>query len=345
MPVDMVCDAGTCRAAHVSGFSPQARSRPGAPVISRTGGARALRALRGGQGEVSTAELPTPGAAHLELKSPITYITDCKDENGKGRLKARLCTLFPGCSVQFVGVSTDYEAAINLVDIVDAYDGRHGVVLCNVARREGSERKSKWPNGPPFAWLRLGNIDIFTTVDGYVVSLLQRMLGRSLKLFVYEIPVTVPYMGLSEERQAQVINTQFRSFDYLPLLAAQLLGGAKIPVTYVQDEIAQMPLALCWVDSFGNIKTNALPEDAGFEEGKLVPGSMVTVKVDEQRQLRLPCYQRLKDIPDHQVAVTIGSSGLGSKRFLEIMQQGKSAAQTLALQSGLKIEFLALTSE
>jgi hypothetical protein len=64
--------------------------------------------------------------------------------------QARLCTLFPGCSVQFVGVSTDYEAALNLVDIVDAYDGRHGVVLCNVARREGSERKSKWPNGPVY---------------------------------------------------------------------------------------------------------------------------------------------------------------------------------------------------
>ncbi len=35
----------------------------------------------------------------------------------------------------------------------------------------------------------------------------------------------------------------------------------------IQDEIAEMPLALCWVDSFGNIKTNALPEDAGFDEG------------------------------------------------------------------------------
>jgi hypothetical protein len=71
-------------------------------------------------------------------------------------VKARLCTLFPGCSVQFVGVSTDYEAALNLVDIVDAYDGRHGVVLCNVARREGSERKSKWPNGPVMGSERKG---------------------------------------------------------------------------------------------------------------------------------------------------------------------------------------------
>ncbi len=38
-----------------------------------------------------------------------------QDENGKGRLKARIATLFPGTSVQFVGVENDFEAAINLV--------------------------------------------------------------------------------------------------------------------------------------------------------------------------------------------------------------------------------------
>lgn len=32
------------------------------------------------------------------------------------RLKARLATLFPGHSVELVGVETDYEAAINLVN-------------------------------------------------------------------------------------------------------------------------------------------------------------------------------------------------------------------------------------
>ena len=198
----------------------------------------------------------------------------------------------------------------------------------------------------------LGNIDIFTTVYGHVVSLLQPMLGRDLKLFVYDIPATVPHMGLSAERQAQVINTQFRSFDYLPLLAAQLLGYASLPVTSVISEIPNMPLALCWVDSFGNIKTNALPEDVGLHDGKMLSGSVVAVRIDDARPggrsasvgfrnvLHLPFYNRLKDIPDGQVALTIGSSGLGSKRFLEIMQQGASAASTLALQSGINIEFV-----
>jgi hypothetical protein len=203
------CDARrAATASRVCAWAPSDRHSPvGSPsprsCESHNFAARdfaSLRRLRGGGDE----DLSRPTHAHLDLKSPITYITDCKDENGKGRLKARLATLFPGCSVQFVGVSSDYEAALNLVDIVDAYDGRPGIVLANVARREGSERKNKWTNGPPFAWVKLENIDIFTTVDGYVVSLLQRMLERPLKMEVYDIPATVPHMGLSEERQAQV---------------------------------------------------------------------------------------------------------------------------------------------
>jgi len=270
---------------------------------------------------------------HHDLKSPITYITDCKDENGKGRLKARLATLFPGNSISFVGVSSDYEAAINLVDIVDAYEGRPGIILANVARREGEARKSKWPNGPPFGWLKVDQIDIFTTIDGYIVSLLQQMKGSAFSIDLYEIPATVPHMGLSAERQAHVINTQFRSFDYLPLLAAQLVDAKPLPVSRTMASVPHMPLALCWVDSFGNCKTNILPELAGFQVG-----SEVVVKVEQQRQFVFPCFNRLKDVPDHRVAIIIGSSGLGSQRYLEIVQQGASAAATLALQSGMNLE-------
>ena len=82
------------------------RASPGTNCLLRSAVGE-LHGLRGGDNRQK----------HLELKSPITYITDCKDENGKGRLKARLATLFPGHSVAFVGVSSDYEAAINLVRI------------------------------------------------------------------------------------------------------------------------------------------------------------------------------------------------------------------------------------
>ena len=41
-----------------------------------------------------------------------------------------------------------------------------------------------------------------------------------------------------------------------------------------------------------------------------------------------------------QVAVTVGSSGLGADRLLEIVQQGASAAATLALRPGMRLEFI-----
>jgi len=198
-----------------------------------------------------------------------------------------------------------------------------------------------------------------------VVSLLEKILGRTLALEVYEIPSTVPHMGLSEERQQHVISTQFRSFDYLPLLAATLVSGTPLPVSRVVEGVPPMPQAICWADSFGNLKTSVLPAEAGFRVG-----ASLLIQIDEQRQMRLPCYQRLTDIPDNkapapparpparprrarsrrpraltpqgapQVAVTVGSSGLGAHRLLEIVQQGASAAATLALRPGMRLEFI-----
>jgi len=192
---------------------------------------------------------------------PITYITDCRDDNTQGRLKARVSTYFPGSNVVFVGVTSalegaDLEAAINLVDIIDAYDGNPGIILANVAPRHGKAKQ--WPNGTPFGWVKVGNVDIFSTVDGYTLSLLQKLLQKKLRVKVYDIPTVVPHMELDKETQKRIIHTQFRSLDYLPRLAAALMSGKKLPYqTY--SKFADMPLAICWVDSFGNLKTNILP--------------------------------------------------------------------------------------
>ena len=115
----IVSDAGTCCAgsAQASGYPPLRRPahltggadiQVGVPASSemarayesavRAPGAggraaglrsapRGMHALRGGQGVGNIGELQTPGAEHLELKSPITYIAACKDQNGMGRLK------------------------------------------------------------------------------------------------------------------------------------------------------------------------------------------------------------------------------------------------------------------
>lgn len=264
---------------------------------------------------------------------PITYISDCRDDNTQGRLKARVATYFPGSNVTFVGVKNDFEAAINLVDIVDAYDGGPGVLIVNVAPRHGEAKK--WENGTPFGWLKLDNLDIFTTIDGYTLSLLQKVVRHDLKVAVYDIPKVVPHMGLDEATQERIIHTQFRSFDYLPRLAAALVSGKDLPVTEEFDAMPKIPHAVCWVDCFGNVKTNILPEEIGFEVGK-----RIVLRFGNNKQFYLPCYNRLKDIPDDETAITVGSSGFGQKRFIEIMRQGKSAANMMGVSAGHRIEFV-----
>ncbi|OGY88054.1 MAG: hypothetical protein A2233_04660 [Candidatus Kerfeldbacteria bacterium RIFOXYA2_FULL_38_24] len=273
-----------------------------------------------------------------EYLHPITYITDCRDDNTLGRLRTRVSTLFSGSSVVFVRVSSnlssaDVEAAINLVDIIDAYDGHPGIILVNVAPRNGNAKR--WPNGTPFGWLQLGNLAIFTTIDGYTLSLIQKVLKQQLTVKIYDIPTCVPKMDLSAETQKRIINTQFRSFDYLPRLAAEIVHGRPLPITETFSEIPIMPLSTCWIDSFGNIKTNILPEEIDFKVGE-----DRVLRVGENKQFRLPCYERLKDIPDNVAALTVGSSGLGDKRFIEIMKQGKSAACELGLTTGEQLRYI-----
>ena len=267
-----------------------------------------------------------------QFENPITYISDCRDDNTQGRLKARVATLFPGSNVVFVGVKSDFEAAINLVDVVDAYDGRPGVILVNVAPRHGDAKK--WENGTPFSWIKLDNVDIFSTIDGYTLSLLQKLLHHDIKAKVYDIPHVVPHMNLDKETQDRIIHTQFRSFDYLPRLAAHIMEGTDLPVTEIFDSMPIMPASVCWVDCFGNLKTNMLPEEINFEVGA------ERVIRTKNKQFLLPCYNRLKDIPDGEVALTVGSSGLNHSRFIEVMVQGASASAALGLTSGDLLEFV-----
>ncbi len=263
----------------------------------------------------------------------ITYISDCRDDNTQGRLKARVSSYFPGSHVGFVGVNTDYEAAINLVDIVDAYEGNPGIILVNVAPRHGAAKK--WPNGTPFGWIKINNLDVFTTIDGLTLSLLQKVMKQNLEVKVYDIPSVVPHMGLDKTTQERIINTQFRSFDYLPRLAKCCMDKMDLPVTEIFDAMPHMPTAVCWVDCFGNLKTNMLPKEINFKIGK-----KICLRINNHKQVLLSCYDRLKDIPDNEVALTIGSSGLGNLRFIEIMQQGKSAANSLGIKSGQELTFI-----
>lgn len=259
----------------------------------------------------------------------ITIINDCRDENAMARQETRAASFF-NTHISTLGVGwTDVEASGNIIDVLDASYGRHGIIMVNVAPRHGMGKK--WPNGTPFGYFRYRNTLIISTVDGYTLSLAKKF-GLISTLYITDVPTVVNKMAqegnLAAKLVGPIINTQFRSFDYMPRLAKWITEGIEVPSEeYSLDNIAEIPHVIWWVDNFGNCKTTILPEEIGFEHGKQMKTKMGT----------FTCYNRLKDVPDGETALIIGSSGFEDKRFVEFVVQGKSAAKTYRLQSGGEI--------
>ena len=252
----------------------------------------------------------------------VTIINDCKCENAKIRQVTRVASLFD-CSVYFSGVANDIEAAGNLVDVLDACEGREGIILVNVAPRHGGGKK--WKNGTPFAYFYYKDTLVISTIGGYTLSLVKK-LGITPSVRVIDIPKVLTYIkeyeNISEEDIEQITNTQFRSFDYLPRVAQWVFDGYDIP--YEEDHLKNVEHfreTIYWIDNFGNCKTSLLESEK---------------KSVQFGELQLPFYKRLKDVPDGEPALVVGSSGILENRFLEVVVQGESAASFFGLQVGSK---------
>jgi hypothetical protein len=258
----------------------------------------------------------------------VTLINDCKDPNAFGRQATRAAALFGG-PVHALGVASDLEAAGNLVDALDAADGRKGVILANVAPRNGAAKR--WPNGTPFGWFRRGDTLVVASIDGLTLSLAKK-LGLADAVEVFDIPEVMDAAAghrlVSREVADQVVSTQFRSLEFLPRAACWLTQGYALPTTRMSiAEVADAPHAVWWVDNFGNCKTTLLPDE-------LPPF------LDDEALAGLPSlahYDRLKDVPDADAAFVTGSSGCGKDRFVEIVIQGGSAAKRFGLHSGRQL--------
>lgn len=258
----------------------------------------------------------------------ITIINDCQDSNAAGRQIARTISLF-GSPVSFIGVQNELEAAGNLIDALDAVEGREGIVLANVAPRH--KQAKKWTNGSPFGYFRFKKNLIISTVDGLTLSL-----AKKLRLFefanVLDMPAVLEKMisqkFLPAESKNNIVNSQFRSYDFLPRAAFYLLKNKDIESEKLNARgIPDAPKAIWWVDNFGNCKTTLLPEEISFK-----PASSILTKIG-----KLNCFPRLKDVPAGKPALIVGSSGLGEKRFLEIVIKGASAAKLFNLTSGKEV--------
>ena len=257
----------------------------------------------------------------------VTIINDCHDDNVMSRQATRATSFF-NCPVSTIGIGSfkDIEASGNIVDAIDASDLHEGIILVNSAPRHG--RGKKWPNGTPFAYFTYKKILVVSTVDGFTLSLAKK-LGLIDKLYLTDIPTVIDTMivknKFANSYRELVIESQFRSFDYVPRLAKWLMEGEEIPsIEYPIEQIEDTPMAVWWVDNFGNCKTTMLASDIDHK-----PGKEIQTKFGKIR-----CYDHLKDVPNQEAALVIGSSGLKHNRFIEFVVQGKSAAEIYHLTSG-----------
>ncbi len=247
-----------------------------------------------------------------------TIINDCYCPNARGRQETRVASLL-NCPTNFIQVNSDLEASGNLIDALDAGLGRKGVVLVNVAPRNGEAKK--WENGSPFAYFYYQKTLVISTISGLTLSLVKKT-KLIKKVEVVYLKETVE-KNLPEKKDC-LSQTQFRSFEFTPRLASWIFEGGDIKSE--SRDLRETPdlESLVWcVDNFGNIKTTVLAET---EEEKCLK-----TKLDRSGFDSSP---KLKDVPEEKPAIITGSSGIEEKRFLEIVINGKSASDQLKIKVG-----------
>ncbi len=178
-------------------------------------------------------------------------ISDCRDDNAFGRQATRIAALF-GLDVNVIttiGVSTELEAAGNLVDVLDAAGGASGIVLVNVAPRVEGEITG-YPNGAPFGCFSLGETMVISTGAGYTLSLAKK-LGMVKNVDVFDIPTVMQWavaQGLITNKNVadDIVHSQFRSFEFVPRLAWWIHTHKNPPAQLmnISGQIEKLPFAV-----------------------------------------------------------------------------------------------------
>lgn len=257
----------------------------------------------------------------------VTIITDCQDSNAVGRQETRMAALFGSDvnAITTIGVSTEIEAAGNLVDVLDAAGGASGIVLVNVAPRGAGTKTKGWENGTPFCYFVVGGVTVISSIGAGITLHLVKKLGLVNTVCVLDVSMVmnwaVEHNLVSRKIADKIIDSQFRSFEFLPCAAKWLCQNMQVPSrpTDISDVIVDPPppvWAVWYVDCFGNCKTTLLISD--FK--------------DDRRHisdLGLSLYRRLSDVPDGELAWVIGSSGFGEMRFLELVVQNGDASERI----------------
>lgn len=270
----------------------------------------------------------------------VTVITDCADSNASARQVTRYQS-FLGVPAHLIGLNMEttnldvhpshgeLEAATNLIDSLDAAEGNRGVVVGNVAPRQGQGKH--WPNGTPFGYFHYKNTLVIATIDGLILSLVKK-LGLTDHIKMFDVPTVVDDMiargYLDQSKRDLIAKSQFRSYEFVPRVAKWLTEGVELKhERYDISNVPDAPRVISYVDNFGNTVTTMLPEDIDFEAGKVI----------ETKFGPVTCYDRLKDVPNGETAFIIGSWGLENKRWVSLVIQGHSAAAKYGLMPGTEI--------
>lgn len=242
----------------------------------------------------------------------IVFITDCTDPNAMSRVQSRITSLIPKSFIP-VPVGNDLAAAGNLIDQIDAAGSTQALICVNAAPRDTGEHE----NGCPFGYFQVskeyGESIVISSIGGYTLSLVKKF-GLADTIDVLS-PDVFEELGISEKRL-----TQFRSYELIPKLARALLDGKKLAIEKItMDKIPDPPVRAWYVDNFGNCKLTLCQDEAD--------------RITYMRIKSLERYPHLSAVPKKKAGIIVGSSGLGGKRFLEIVVNGGDAAENFRIDT------------
>lgn len=247
----------------------------------------------------------------------ITIISDCSDPNARSRQEIRYRTLFGNnVPITFIGIAREIEASGCLIDAIDAHCGTEGIIIANVAPRGNKE---KYPNGIPFCFSRVGTITIIGTPNCFSLA---KKLGIVSSVLETDV-LSVCKKFISQKEAQRIANSQFRSYEYLPLLAKWIFEKKDIPVIEISIPDFGNANYVWYVDCFGNCKTTLSDCSQNKTDGLSIQYSFI---------------EKFADVPkDGKPYLIKGSSGYNKKRFLELVIQRQSASKTLGIGVGSKI--------